>query len=396
MHDLLTMSLPAVSLVGGGPSFNISRKQAKSPVRVSRAQQWLMLLLRNMPQPSGYRSTADYVSAVTDYCLATWLTSSADKLPSIDSAILRFRQTMTEAGDLSARQIDQLCQRTFSVETDLPTWLCGTTERYVSIIKPWIPVWINFTKWALQWCRHNSIDTLAFLARDALPFFVAATVLDQRPRMYLTHISRAQGDSLAADSILRQPSVALIDSGCYGTCINSLQRRRDTLVNGTGHKRLATLLYYSRNPQLFGYMNYVMSRDILANPKTMNYAAEFIVYAGDLLEALPKAYQYQATNRTMVEASDILSFTVSLAVLSEISGMAEASMLLDIEQPSDIYDQVRPLYCNYQLSRYRSGLCSGFPFDEPTPKALPSSSALAGLNFLEIPPQSHIFGTVSG
>lgn len=355
-----------------------------------------MLLLQNMPQLSEYRFTADYFSAVTDYCLATWLASSDSEVPSIDSAISGFRQTMTKTGDLSARQIDQLCQRTFSVQTDFPTWLCGTTERYLGIIKPWIPVWINFTKWALQWCRHNSIDTLAFLARDALPFFVAAIVLDQGPRLYLMHVSRAQADSLAANSILRQPSVALIDSGCYGTCINSLRQQRDALVNGSDHKGLATLLYYSRNPQLFGYMNYVMARDILASPKTMNSAAEFIVYAGDLLEALPKAYQYKAKNPTMVEANDILSFTVSLAALSEISHMAEASMLLDIEKASDIYDQVRPLYCSYRISRHRTGLCSEFPFDEPTPKALPSFSALAGMNFLEIPPQSHIFGTVSG
>jgi hypothetical protein len=63
---------------------------------------------------------------------------------------------------------------------------------------------------------------------------------------------------------------------------------------------------------------------------------------------------------------------------------------------NDIHEQVRLLYRTYQLSRHRSELRSDFLFDEPTPKSLPAPGALAGLDFLEIPPQSHIFGTVSG
>jgi hypothetical protein len=62
----------------------------------------------------------------------------------------------------------------------------------------------------------------------------------------------------------------------------------------------------------------------------------------------------------------------------------------------DAHEQIRLLYRSYQLSGHRNELRSDFLFDEPTPKSLPAPGALAGLDFLEIPPQSHIFGTASG
>jgi hypothetical protein len=167
-------------------------------------------------------------------------------------------------------------------------------------------------------------------------------------------------------------------------------------MEGSRPDGLATLLYYSRNPQLFGYINYVMCKDMLAAPEAMDRAGEFIIYAGDLLEALPKPYQYHAPDRSMVEPSDLVSFTISITALNDIRSMATASTFLDAGRADDIHEQVRQLYRNYQLSRHRSELRSDFLFDEPTPKDLPAPGALAGLDFLEIPPQSHIFGTVSG
>jgi hypothetical protein len=198
------------------------------------------------------------------------------------------------------------------------------------------------------------------------------------------------------NAILRQPSIALIDSGCYGTCINDLRLRRSTIIERPRHGGFATLLYYSRNPQLFGYMNYVMCHDMLASPEAMDSAAEFIIYAGDLLEALPKPYQYTTHDRSMVMPSDLVSFTISIAALSEMSSAAKASNFLGPERMTDVHEQVRQLYRRYQLAQHRGELRSDFLFDEPTPKSLPAPGALAGLDFLEIPPQSHIFGTVSG
>jgi hypothetical protein len=370
---------------------------ARSPMPVSGVQQWLMTLLQDLPKPAEYQFTADYSRAVVDYCLEKWLAASSAPPPSVGEAATEFRQTMVASGDLSELQVDQLCHRTFSMQRELPAWLCDTTERFLNIIKPWTPVWLSFTNWVLRWCRQNSVGTLVFLARDALPFFIAATALEQGLQLHLAHVSRTtRPDPLTMNPILRQPSIVLIDSGCYGTCINNLSQRRDALMENSGQKGLAALLYYSRNPQLFGYLNYAMCRDMLASPETVDRAAEFVIYAGDLLEALPKPYQYHAPDRTMVEPSDLLSFTISIVALSEISSMAKASSFLDNERADDIHEQVRLLYRNYQLSRHRSKLRSDFLFDEPTPKSLPEPSALAGLDFFEIPPQSHIFGTASG
>jgi hypothetical protein len=370
--------------------------QVRSPIPVSGVEPWLMNLLQDLPKPSEHRFTADYSRAVADYCMENWLALRSARPPTAGEAGVQFRRAMMAGCDLSKRQVDQICHRTFSTQPDLPAWLCDTTERFFDAVKPWTPVWLGFTRWALHWCRQTSIEDLAFLARDALPFFVAATTLEQGHRLHLTHISRTtRPDPLAVDSLLRQPAIALIDSGCYGTCINHLRQHRETLV-GNSANGLATLLYYSRNPQLFGYMNYLMCKDILDSPGTIDRATEFIIYAGDLLEALPKPYQYQAQDRTMVEPSDLLSFTISIAVLSEISSMAKAGTFLDAERMDDAHEQVRLLYRSYQLSRHHGGLRSDFLFDEPTPKSLPTPGALSGLDFLEIPPQSHIFGTASG
>lgn len=396
----MTINSPAVFPVSGAISPDPASGKAQGPIPVSGVHQWLTTLLEDLPKPAEYRFSADYSRAVVDYCLEKWLAATSAPAPCVGEAITEFRQSMIAAKDLSELQVDQLCNRTLGLQRErreLPDWLCDTTERFLNMIKPWTPVWLSFTNWALRWCRQNSIDTLAFLARDALPFFVAATALEQGFNLHLAHVSRAtRPDALTVNPILRQPSIALVDSGCYGTCINDLRQRRTALMEHSGHDGLATLLYYSRNPQLFGYINYVMSRDMLLSPEAMGRAAEFVIYAGDLLEALPKPYQYHAADKSMVEPSDLVSFTISIAALSGMSSMAKASTFLDAWRTNDVHEQVRLLYRNYQLSRHRGDWHSDFLFDEPTPKSVPGHGALVGLDFLEIPPQSHIFGTASG
>jgi hypothetical protein len=390
------MTIDSAVTVGAPASLDPASGKTRSPIPVSGVHEWLATLLQDLPKAAEYRLTADYSRAVVDYCLEKWLAAKSVNPPSAGEAAMEFRKAMTAARDLSERQVDQVCHRTFGIQRELGAWLCDTTERFLNIIKPWTPVWLSFTNWALRWCRQNSIETLVFLARDALPFFIAATALEQGLHLHLAHVSRAiRPDLLTANSILRQPSIALVDSGCYGTCINDLRQRRSALIESSPHDGLATLLYYSRNPQLFGYMNYVMSRDMLANPEAMGRSGEFIIYAGDLLEALPKPYRYHAQDGSIVEPSDLVSFTISIAALSEISSVARASTFLDTERMNDSHEQARLLYRAYQLSRHRSELRSGFLFDEPTPKDPPAPGALAGLDFLEIPPQSHIFGTAS-
>jgi hypothetical protein len=371
--------------------------KAGAPIPFSAVPEWLAGLLRDLPKPSEYRLTAEYVRAVVEFCLERWRIATAAGVPSVADAAAEFRDATIAADDLSLRQVDQLCDRTFGSQSDLTAWLSETTERFLTLVRPWTPVWYGFTDWALRWCRQNSIDTLVFLARDALPFFVAATALDEGSHLQLAHVSRAvRTNASTLSSILRQPSIALIDSGCYGTCINDLRQRRPATLGDHQPDGLATLLFYSRNPQLFGYLNYVMCQDMLASPETMAGAAEFVIHAGDLLEALPKPYQYTVDDPTTVVPSDLVSFTISIAALSEMSGIATASTFLEPEWMNDAHDQVRPLYRGYQLAAHRDELRSGLLFDGPAPKSLPSPGALAGLDFREIAPQSHIFGTVSG
>jgi hypothetical protein len=371
-------------------------RKTGGPMPVSAVPEWLTSLLRDVPKSSEYQSAAEYTRAIVEFCLERWQVATAADAPSAEQAGAEFRSAMTATNDLSFHQVDQLCNRTFGAQHDLLSWLCDTTDRFLAIIKPWTPVWYGFTNWALRWCQQNSIETLVFLARDALPFFVAATALEQGRHLHLAHVSRAvRTNAQTLSSVLHEPSVALIDSGCYGTCINDLRLRRRATVEDRPDG-LATLFYYSRNPQLFGYLNYVMCQDMLTSPETMDAAGEFVIYAGDLLEALPKPYQYSITDPSMVMPSDLVSFTISIAALSEIGSFARASTFLDPERMNDAHEQVRPLYRSYQLAQHRDELRRGLLFDGPTPKSLPAPGALSGLDFLEIPPQSHIFGTVSG
>ncbi|MBO2449483.1 hypothetical protein J4573_20450 [Actinomadura barringtoniae] len=387
-------------LLGAGrpPGSDRPAQGGEASIPVSGVHQWLTTLLRDLPKPTEYRYTADYTRAVVDYCLEKWLAAHPGAaVPSVEEAGAQFREGMLAAEDLSELQVDQVCNRTFGLEDELAAWLCGTTERFLNLVRPWTPVWLSFTDWALRWSRQNSIETLVFLARDALPFYVAASALEQGPHLHLAHVSRAVGpDPVTVNSILRRPSIALIDSGCYGTLISELQQRRGALVENAHREGAATLFYYSRNPRLFGYVNYVMSKDMVTSPEAMNRAGDFVIYAGDLLEAMPKPYQYHRHDRSMVELSDLVSFTVSIAVLSEMQSLAKASAFLDSERLTDVHEQVRLLFRAYELSTHRSELRSGFPFDEPTPKSVPSAASVADLDFLEIPPQSHVFGTVSG
>ena len=363
-------------------------------IPAASVHQWLTSLLRDLPKPAEYQFRADYSRAVVDYCLERWLSDNSARPPSVEEAGLAFRNAWITARELSEGQVDQLCNRTFGTQRELSAWLCDTTGRFLNIIKPWTHVWLSFTNWALRWCRQNSIETLAFLARDALPFFVAATAQEQGLQLHLVHVSRrTEADAPTVNPILRQPSVALIGSGSNGTCVDDLRQRRSALIERPGHSGMATLLYCSRNPQLFGCMNYVMSQDMLAGPEAMNRAAEFVIYSGDVLETLPKPYQYHAQGRSVVAPSDLLSFTISIAALSDISSMAKASTFLDADPMTDVRDQVRLLYRSYQLSRHRSELHNDFPFDPPAPKVLAAPGAPVGLDFLEIPPQSRIFGT---
>ncbi len=370
--------------------------EAGGPIPASAVPEWLATVLRDLPKPNEYRLAAEHIRAIVDYCVEKWLAASGAELPSAEEAGAEFRDAMMAAKDLSPRQVDQLCNRTFGLQRGLSAWLCDTTERYLTIIKPWTPVWHGFTDWALRWCRQNSIETLVFLARDALPFFVAATALEQGRHLRLAHVSRSsRSNAPAMGAILREPSVALIDSGCYGTCINDLRLQRRAVMGPAHDDGLATLLYYSRNPQLFGYLNYVMSQDMLASPEAMDSAAEFVIHAGDLLEALPKPYRY-TKDPSMVVPTDLVSFSISIAALSEMGSLAKATTFLGPEWTNGVHEQVRLLYRNYQLAAHRDETRTDLLFDGPAPKSLPAPGTLTGLDFLEIPPQSHIFGTVSG
>src|SRR6185295_2271431 len=190
-RDPMTTNLSTTWYTPGQLTLVPAGRKAGDPIPVADVPEWLATLLRDLPKPSEYRLAAEYNRAVVDFCLERWRVGRSAEAPSVEEAGGEFRDSMTAANDLSHRQVDQMCDRTFGSRGDLPAWLCETTERFLTLIRPWTPVWHSFTSWALRWCRQNSIDNLVFLARDALPFFVAATAMEQGRHLHLAHVSRA-------------------------------------------------------------------------------------------------------------------------------------------------------------------------------------------------------------
>jgi hypothetical protein len=154
--------------------------------------------------------------------------------------------------------------------------------------------------------------TVAFLARDAEPYFEAAKVLNELPQFkereldlrYVTlnrqhfqifdeNLSREQrGNSdreqeALRDLYLKQQNfanpngVVIVDTGCWGTMIEKLWVMM--AQRGTGVLNLCQAHFmYSHNPAIFGFVNHV------ANAGGLRELATQGVFVGDTFECLPK------------------------------------------------------------------------------------------------------------
>ena len=154
--------------------------------------------------------------------------------------------------------------------------------------------------WTLSWCQRNNVGQVVFLGRDGLPMHAAARYLQPalgtQLSLHVADVPRALLDSpwldahLARAADFRRPAM-LVDSGCYGTSVTRVANYVSELTGQT--RDLAVAFFASRNPRIFGYLNYLMGWHYLAeaSPPHGRGPIDFVIYACDVLESLPKPYQ---------------------------------------------------------------------------------------------------------
>lgn len=332
-----------------------------------------------------------------------WRHISGQGLPSRQAAVDKFATTMFAEGDLTDEQIERVCRTTLSPrDRPLELWLAEAMERFVWRIRPWIPLWVSFAHWSVRWSIHRQRRQLIFLARDMLSTYLTARRLDSKiPTgldIRLAHASRSYQGGVGkmlgidpANTFVPQP-FAVVDSGCYGTVISRLVRELDSPV--TPAEDAACLFYFSRNPKIFGFLNYLLSPSILEADIIGHDVADFVIYAGDLLEALPKPYRVVDHGDVFAgEIQDLLTFCLSMAILKEVDDYVDAGPLASISQTRRRALELYNVYAHADSNRV---LADSLLFHTPAPKQLPASYGFGELDFHSFPPQNEFFGSVPG
>lgn len=333
----------------------------------------------------------------------TWQHWTAAPLPSRQDATTAFISTLHAEGDLSHDQIEQIGRNVLAAPADpLSLWLADTMERFIWRIRPWIPLWISFADWSVNWCVHRHRKHLVFLARDMLSTYLTARRLEGEARtgadLQVVHACRNTKGAPREVLGLPEPasaapeSTALVDSGCYGTVVGQLAE--ELTEDRDEPDKPACIFYFSRNPRIFGFVNHLVSTTILEKDILDHDVADFVIYAGDLLESLPKPYRIARQNdHFTAQPQDLLTFCLSMAVLSETRDYADAKPTVSIAQAQrralDLYDMYADATDNPVLS-------DSLLFRAPAPKSLPASYGFGHVDYESYAPQDEIFGPVPG
>lgn len=343
--------------------------------------------------------------AIAEHWGHVWEETTGQSRPSPRDALDDFAQSLADEGDLAEEQIVHLCRILWPHSLTLglrDTGLSEIVERFLWRIRPWIPIWEAFTSWVLHWCDQRGRKQILFLARDMLgPFLIARELkasASSRLELWVAHASRRHDGELS--KIIGQnvdhvnpAQVALVDSGCYGTVATHLVDRIQS-QDGSAQQIPACVFYFSRNPHIFGFMNYLMSPDLLASGEIDPDKADFVIYAGDLLEAVPKPYRVVDDGSVLNgELTDMLTFILSMATLSEMADHAELRRPWSI---SAVRRRAGDLCQTYENAAFNRLLRDSLLFTTTAPKKLPEAYGFADLDFRSFPPQDEVFGAVPG
>ncbi|MEU8418241.1 hypothetical protein AB0C24_36050 [Amycolatopsis japonica] len=361
---------------------------------------WLTGLLVDCPGHDAVSASAAW-TRMGEYWIHQWCAATGSGAPGMDEAIHDFVETLRREGDLSEVQMAQVRHAVDPGRGHTATDGVGSViERFLWRTRPWIPLWVSFADWVVRWCAHRRRRHVLFLARDMLTTYLTARRLAPAAGLdiRLAHASRADHGTLEDVLGLRDgepfepESVALVDSGCYGTVMSRLAGQVDAETRA--EEEAACLFYFSRNPKIFGYLNYLLSPSILELDIAGTDVADFVIYAGDLLEAMPKPYRVVRTAAGLVaEPQDLLTFCLGMAVLKEVGDFVDAGPLASIPQAQR---RALDLYNAYSHAAGNRLHADSLLFHTPAPQQLPAHYGFEALDFQSFPPQNEIFGSAPG
>lgn len=343
--------------------------------------------------------------------IALWRHLTDDDLPTPAAAIDAFCQTLRADSDLSALQIADIRQRLFAKSRtfSLDSFLETTRQRFERRVRPWFPIWKAYADWTLTWSAANRYRQMIFLCRDSVPFYV---LVSQRRTQLLAHernlpsvrllhasrrlVRRAEFDLHLRRTIRPGDRTALIDTGCYGSITPELLRK----LSGTGlHPDPAVVFFFSRNPLIFGYMNYLASWDLLGSGAEDSDASllDFVIYAGDVVEALPKPYRIGGLTPDglpAIQTPDLISFALGRWLLGALAGSESAAVTAPWEHRDAALRTSRDLSAALAREHRMSRKSPRLLFAAPAPKKPPLTHDYRGL--WQIAPQEAVFGTTAG
>lgn len=343
--------------------------------------------------------------------IALWCKLTCESPPTPAQAIEAYCRTLKCDSDLSADQIAEIRTRLFASPrtSSLSAFLETTLQRFEHRVRPWFPIWQAYAGWTMQWCVQNRCRQTIFLCRDSLPFYVLASkwstppVRQSRatPSVRLLHASRrlvrsAEFDLHLSRTVRPGDRAALIDTGCYGSIIPELLSK---LGDKGLHTDPAVIFFFSRNPLLFGYMNYLTSWDLLGAELEASGGSllDFVIYAGDFVEALPKPYRIGGLTPDgvpTIQTPDLISFALGSWLLSKLSGSWPQSA----NDPVALRDAALRASRDLRTSLAREqGTLRKSPrllFADTAPKDPPQTPDYRAL--WDIAPQEAVFGTTTG
>lgn len=214
-----------------------------------------------------------------------------------------------DAGFFSSKLFN-LLEREYRCET-YHDFFVSLADAYMRIVEPWIPIFYCFVHTVMDFTRDYDVDAIYIIARDALHFYPIALALEKRgicrKKVKLVNLSRNmfsdmdnwiqsfcyQKGSCSSPSLQKtekkyvekffndKVSLAYLDTGAYGTNIRYL-------LNEERASHTPVFYFYSRNPNIFGYCNFLVLDLRMRGYSVPN---DFVILMGDTAEAILKPYR---------------------------------------------------------------------------------------------------------
>ncbi len=232
---------------------------------------------------------------------------------------------------------------------------------YEKIADKWFYLFYDCVKVWLDYASVNPINSVAFFARDAIPFWCIAKGIEDGKSLsekveYKTEIvdfTRGIMNSIKEKAKKKEDlkklikkfmvsngmettRVEIIDSGFYGSVI------RELFKSGGLDNSSSVFFFFSKNPCIRGELT-IVSQFINRRKEEIPY--RFFIMLGNSLEALPKPYKTPEikdfeSNEVIAEKQDILSIFATFSLYRALYRRSKTHPLGEIDVVKEIKELV--------------------------------------------------------